>query len=280
MDPRKKLGEILVEQGILTSKSVERMLGVARRLNKRIGIVLEEMELVTDEELAAALAQQYGAKVVKGLAKYSYPPELLGLITSDVALQNILFPIKVENKILALAIADPTDIKVVKNIAACNGLTIVPYIATRKDIHAAICKHYLGKEYVEPTQRTVLVVDDDPSIISLLSRMLTKQDYNIISALDGMEAFKEAIAKKPHVIITDKVIPKLDGYALLNALKNLPETTSIPVILITGQKSDREEATAFQKGFFDFISKPFNEIQITSRVKRALLFYDRKYQLM
>ncbi|MBT0666096.1 response regulator [Geobacter pelophilus] len=280
MQSRKKIGEILVEKGILTPKTVDRMLIVAKRHNKRLGTLLEEMEIATAEEVAEVLAVQHGAKVVNNLMKYSFPKDLLKIISPENALQYIIFPLKLEQNRLFLAMADPTDMKIVTNMAINSDLTIVPFVATRRDILAAICKHYYGREMEEPKDRTILVVDDDDSVVKMLSMLLNKHGFNTISASDGMEGFKEAISKNPHVIITDKVLPKIDGYALLASLKKLPETRSIPVLLISGQKSEQEEAIAFDKGFFDYIPKPFGEITIIARVKRALLFYDRKYELM
>jgi CheY-like chemotaxis protein len=98
--------------------------------------------------------------------------------------------------------------------------------------------------------------------------------------MDGMEAYKIVIAEKPHVIITDKEMPKLDGYGLLEALKNVPETSFIPVILVTGRTMNaEEEAKAFERGFFDFIPKPVSEVTLKARVKRAFHFHDHQYKL-
>lgn len=279
MQQRKRIGEVLVEQGVVTAKTVERMLVVAKRLNKRLGTLLEDLEIITPEELAQVLALQYGTKVASNLVNYAFPPDLLKIISPENALQYIIFPLKMEQNRLLLAMADPTDTKIVTNIAVNRDISIVPMVATRREIMAAICKFYYGRALEEQKERTILVVDDDPTVIQMLSMLLGKNGFKVIGASDGMEGFKEAISKSPHVIITDKGLPKIDGYALLDSLKKIPETKSIPVLLITGQKSDQEEAIAFNKGFFDFIPKPFGEVTIVSRVKRALLFYDRKYQL-
>ena len=236
MPPLKKIGEVLVEKGILTPKTVDRMLVVARRHNKRLGTLLEELEIATAEEVAEVLALQYGTKVVTNLVNYPFPPDLLKIISADNALQYLIFPLKLEQNRLLLAMADPTDMKIVKNIAINKEINIVPFVATRRELLATICKHYYGRELEEPEERTILVVDDDVSVIKMLSMLLGKHGFKVITASDGMEGFKEAIAKRPHIVITDKALPKLDGYALLDSLKQLPETKSIPVLLITGQK--------------------------------------------
>lgn len=280
MEKTKKIGDIFIENKLLTPKLLERILIRSQALNRKIGKVLEDMELITSDELANALAIQYGYKVVKNLLDLPFDPELKELIPLQVAMQNVLFPLKKENGWLALAMADPTETKIVDNIATNHGLKIAPYISSKKDILAAICKHYMGKELSTSDQRTVLVADDDRMIVNIYKDILKTKGYNVVSALDGMEAYHLAISEKPHVIVTDKEMPKLDGYTLLSSLKNSPETKFIPVILVTGKALNaEEEAKAFDKGFFDYMTKPVSDITLLARVNRAFLFYDRQYRL-
>ena len=278
MGDRKKLGEIFVETGVVTVKTVERALTLAQAHNRRLGELLEDMGLVTGEELRDALAIQYKCKTANNLSKLEIAAELKQLISLEVAIENFLFPLKVEGKNLALAMADPTNTKVVENIAASNGLKIYPYIATKKDIHAAICKHYIGKEPNLTSEKTVLVVDDDNLIRNVYREILKKNGYRVVVAADGMDGYRQAISEKPHVIVTDKEMPKLNGYALLASLRNSPDTRQIPVILVTGTAMNaEEESKAFEKGFFDYITKPVNEITLAVRVKRAFQFYEHRY---
>ncbi len=278
MRQQKKLGEIFLDQNILSEKTVERVIAISKSLNKRFGTVLEEMGLVTGEELAGALASQYNCKMISNFANGTFSPQVLGIIPAEVALQNILFPLKREGNKLALAMADPTNTKVIVNIAANNELSIIPFVATCKEINTAICKHYFGTDIVEPSRKAVLVVDDDKLILETVSRILNKE-YLVYTAHDGLEAYKETLSKKPHVIITDKEMPKLDGYNLLNSLRNLPETKVIPTILISATTSIEEELKALEAGFFDFIHKPLNPPVLLARVKRAFDFFEKKHYL-
>jgi CheY-like chemotaxis protein len=277
MTSRKKIGEIFVEKGLITEKTLQRALARAKRLNQKLGVVLEDIEVITGAEMAEALASQFGCKTMANFARYSFPPEILRIIPVDLALQNLVFPLKVENGKLALAMSDPSGSKIVSNLAANNDLTIVPFVATRKDIIAAINRHYLGKDPSAPHQKTVMIVEDNKMIITMLSNILTKQGYQIVQALDGMEAYKSAVADPPHVILSDKEIPKLDGYGLFEALQNQPETRHIPVILLTGTTDPEEEARAFEKGFFDFLTKPVREATLVTRVNRAYQSISQEY---
>lgn len=277
---KRLLGEILTEKGLITEKTLHRTLERSKKFKKRLGAVLEETELITGDELADALALQYGCRVVSNFAQYNFNRELLNLIPADVAMQHMLFPLKIDGDKLALAMADPTDTRIVSNIAANHGLKIVPFIATRKAITAAICKHFLNKDLTTSTERTILLVDLDNLLCTMLSHLLTKEGYRVITASDGMEAYKLAISETPQVILVDKEIPKLDGYGLLDALKNLPETRVIPLLLMTESNDPEEEARAFEKGFFDFLIKPIKDVTLKTRVKRALQYYERELGIL
>lgn len=274
--PRRQLGEILVANGTISEKTLERALRKAKQANQRIGVVLEDMGIVTGEEIAAALADQFGCKIVSKFQDLSYSPDLLKILPIDAATRYFLFPLKLELNKLCLAMADPTDTRFVSNMASNNGLTIIPFIATRGDITAAINKHYLGNQTYPDRRKTVLIVEDNAAIASELEKVLSKEGYRIVGARNGMDAFKKAIGEAPDVILTDKEMPIFDGYKLLESLKCLPETLRIPVILLTSSTNGSEESDAFKKGFFDFIAKPAKDVTLIARIKRALATFDNR----
>lgn len=270
MPKRKRLGEILVERGVITVFTAERILALAAKSGKRFGTILEEIGLITGGELAQALATQYGYKAVSDFSNHQFPENVLNLVLVETAVEHMVFPLKVQNNTLALAMTDPTNEKLISNLKNNNNMQIYPVIATRKDINSAIVRHYLKRTISETNDNTILVVDDDKLIVAMITNMLQREGYKVTAAADGMEAFKEIISCKPRLILTDKDMPKFNGYALLDSLKHIPETKTIPVILISGSNSPEEEASAYDKGFFDYISKPVKEITLKAKVKRAL----------
>lgn len=278
---RKRLGEIFIEQGIVSSTTVDRVLDKSKRLGRRLGNVLEDLGLVTGDELASALAAQYNARLVTNLQALSVPQELLQLIPGEVAMQHMIFPLKREKNLLALAMADPTDTRIVDNIASDHSLQIFPYLASRAEIRAAIVRHYFGRDVAPPVdKRTVLVVDDERLAQTVICDQLKAGGYRTLAAADGMEGFKVVVAESPHLVITDLVMPKLDGYGLLNAIRSSPDTRHLPVIMVTGRpRDDNEEQRAFDKGFFDVIYKPVKPAALLARVNRAFHFYDHQYRL-
>src|SRR5450631_3750019 len=174
MEQWKKIGQILIENGTLSPKTVARVLDLSQKHNKRFGWTLEKLKLVTGDELAAALAKQYDLKMVSNLASYKYSHEVLQLVTCEIAMQYLIFPLKLDNGNLLLAVADPTDMKIVNNLAANCRLRITVCVATKSEIYAAICKFYLEKEVQEPKTDTVLIVEDERVTQTCVRELLLK----------------------------------------------------------------------------------------------------------
>lgn len=269
---RKKLGEVLVAMQIITRLTVERVLHISRRSGKRFGEVLEELGLVTGEELAKALAIQYGYAIIADFAKYKYDSALLKMMPAETAAEHIIFPLKLQENTLALAMADPTNERVVENLRANNKVEVRPFIATRKDILKAIDVHYLRRDPTSQEVEYILIAEHDKAMANTLSTILKKHHYEIVTALDGIDAVNKAVCFKPAVVLVDKDIPKLNGYMVFSSLKNLKETKNIPVILISGDKYPEEEAKAYEKGFADFISKPVIDVILVTKVKKTISF--------
>lgn len=277
--PKKRLGEIFVDQGIISALTAERILQKSEQLKRRFGTILEELELVTGAELAAALAQQYDCKIFSSFDKLKVNRETLDLIPVEVAIQQMVFPLKREGNRLAVAMADPTDLAV-GDLLADTSLQLIPYIATKEDIRSAICQQYMSKVALRAQERTIVLAEKDPTVLAKITSVLQGQGYRIITARDGMEAFKLVIAQGPHVVIADLELPLFNGNALLTALHNIPETRFIPVILLTEkQRDEHAELHAFERGFFDVLFKPLHPSSVQARVKRAFHFYDNQYRI-
>jgi CheY-like chemotaxis protein len=263
------LGELLVESGIITVKTLERALIRQQGSGKRLGTVLDEMGVINQEELIEALAKQFGFETVRGTSSHSVPENLLELIPEEIAVQKLVFPLRRQNGELSLAITDPFDTDTINLLEQSTSLRIVPVLATRDDILAAVKQHYLRGETAGNTTLKVLVVDDSSEITSSIGGALRKEGYEVLTANDGVEGLKIAFSQNPDLILCDAVMPRMDGYALMRAIKANPATVGIPMILLTSKSSLEEEHRALKSGFHDFIGKPMMTIRVVSRVKRA-----------
>ena len=110
-------------------------------------------------------------------------------------------------------------------------------------------------------KRPKILIVDDQQINRLLLRKLLKE-YTIIEASNGEAALRLAIAKKPDLIILDIIMPKPDGYSVLSTLKSNPATWLIPVILVSTLQGLDEKIKSLENGADDFISKPFNPLEL------------------
>ncbi len=264
-----KLGEILIQQKILTPLLVERIIGISNATHRRFGQTLEDMGLLTGEELAQALAFQFDYKIVTNIISITIAKEILNLITVEEAVGNRIFPLQLREGRLALAMADPTNYETIASLSSRLGMKIVPFIATTKEIMKAIADKYLCIS-LEQMKNSVLVVNTDPKERSELIDSLTAEGYHAMEAVDPEDGFRLALLYQPSLIITAKDMPFSDGFSFFTSLQGVPETRRIPVILLSGRPSTEEEATAFKRGFFDYIPMPAKDITLIARVARAL----------
>lgn len=266
----KHLGDILVEAELISRKTLERALERQKGEKKRLGAVLEEMGVITEEELAEALAKQFNFKTIKNFISHSFPQELLDLLPSDFAMKKLVFPLKQKDNMLAVAITDPFDVETMEMLSRMTGFQVVPVISTRTEILDAISKNYLKSTIGGIECDSILVVEDSTTVSTVIQVALVREGFNVLVAHDGLEGLKLAISERPRVIITDSVMPKMDGFGLLRAIKGNPMTSDIPVIMLTSKASTEDEQKALEFGFIDFIPKPVQPMRVVSRVKRVL----------
>jgi signal transduction histidine kinase/CheY-like chemotaxis protein len=118
---------------------------------------------------------------------------------------------------------------------------------------------------IESHERTVLVIDDDPTAVDLLSRTLGGAGFHVVSASSGREALELAKALRPSAITLDVIMPGMDGWAVLRDLKADPDTHDIPVIMVT-MTDDREMGYAL--GATEFLTKPIQRDQLVRLLER------------
>ena len=119
---------------------------------------------------------------------------------------------------------------------------------------------------------TILVCDDDKEIVEAISIYLKQEGYNIVSAYNGKEALEVMEREEIHLIILDIMMPELDG---IHALLKLRENSSIPVILLSAKSEDVDKILGLNVGADDYVTKPFNPLELIARVKSQLRRYTK-----
>lgn len=273
MAKRKRFGEILVDAKVVDEQQLDRALQKQKGTGRRLGQVLEQMGVVTERDIAATLARQFGFKTVANIARASFSAELLGLFDSDTASNKMLFPLKKEGKKLFLAMVNPLDIEVIDNLSFKNGLRVIPCVTTPSEIQSAVNRHYLKiveQSYEPDAWWRVLVVDDQDLVRSAAVAALKREGYNLLEAADGADGLKVTLKEKPHLVIVDTVMPRMDGYEMFRAIQANLEIKHIPVIALSSKSTAEEEAKLLEMGYFDFIAKPINPVRLVARTRHAL----------
>jgi len=117
------------------------------------------------------------------------------------------------------------------------------------------------------TTQTILVVDDEKRLVSLVESYLTQEGYRVATAFNGKEALTVARREKPDLIILDVMMPKMDGYAFMRAHRAEKDT---PIILLTARVDDDEKIIGLELGADDYVTKPFRPRELTARVRAVL----------
>lgn len=129
-------------------------------------------------------------------------------------------------------------------------------------------------ELTEPSRQTVLIVDDDPVVVVLLSRLLEQDNYKVLSA-NSARAGLELLATHPvEVVVSDQVMPEMDGIEFLSRVKELhPETVRI---ILTGHVEPETITKAVNRGWiYKFISKPWDDKDLLAQVREAFTRHHR-----
>jgi DNA-binding response OmpR family regulator len=119
-------------------------------------------------------------------------------------------------------------------------------------------------------QPLILIADDDPDILALVSFRLERAGYDVVQARNGEEAVEVALARRPDLAVLDVMMPRIDGYEATRRLREHEETRRIPVILLTARVQEEDIARGFEAGADDYVKKPFSPQELGSRVQAVL----------
>jgi twitching motility two-component system response regulator PilH len=115
--------------------------------------------------------------------------------------------------------------------------------------------------------KTVMVVDDSPTDLHLISGMLTKHGFAVISAASGEEGIEKAKAEKPDLILMDIVMPGMNGFEATRHLTKNPETSTIPVIIVSTKGQETDRVWGMRQGARDYMVKPVSEAVLIQKIQ-------------
>lgn len=116
----------------------------------------------------------------------------------------------------------------------------------------------------------ILVVDDEPDAVELISFNLKAAGFEVLSASDGAEALKAARVYGPSLILLDVMLPEVDGLEVCKLLRRDPATSALPIIMLTAKAAEIDRVLGLELGADDYITKPFSPRELVLRVKKLL----------
>ena len=120
----------------------------------------------------------------------------------------------------------------------------------------------------------VLVADDDPDILLLITLTLERDGYDVVAAKDGLSALGTAVERVPHLVLLDLMMPGLDGYEVTRRLRTEPITKDVPIVIVTAAAEEDQAARALEAGADAYMKKPFSPSGLLA--KTAALILERR----
>src|SRR5208283_2804448 len=116
----------------------------------------------------------------------------------------------------------------------------------------------------------ILVVDDEPDVLDLVTYNLGQAGFQTLTAADGAEALRKACSSAPDLILLDLMLPELDGLEVCKLLRRDSKTSAIPIIMLTARASEMDRIVGLELGAVDYVPKPFSPRELVLRVKKRL----------
>ncbi|AWI03386.1 response regulator transcription factor [Clostridium drakei] len=120
-------------------------------------------------------------------------------------------------------------------------------------------------------KKNILIVDDEKEIRELMRLYIEKEGFCVIQAENGLEALKQAASERIDLAVIDIMMPELNGYQLM---KSLREHSNIPIIIVSAKTENHEKILGLDLGADDYVTKPFDPLEVTARIKAQLRRYD------
>lgn len=123
-------------------------------------------------------------------------------------------------------------------------------------------------------QKTLLVADDEQDIVDLVTYNLTREGFHVLAAADGLESLKIIRKHCPDIVILDWMMPGMDGLEVCRQLRQTPETSRIPVIMLTAKSDTVDKILGLEMGADDYVTKPFHVRELVARIHAVLRRHD------
>ena len=129
---------------------------------------------------------------------------------------------------------------------------------------------YIGsvaKRLAGMAERTILIVEDDKTLLDVLKYNLLKEGYRVVTAIDGVQALEVARSEKPDLIVLDIMLPELDGFEVCRILRR---EMTVPILMLTAKQEEIDKVVGLEIGADDYMTKPFSMRELLARIRAML----------
>ena len=214
---------------------------------------------------------EYPSKKTWGHSSYDYVVQIaaaagvrrLALTHHDPS-HDDPFVANIERKARTLALQCGTGLDVFCAYEGCE-LTLAPHSNLKPFAAAAPFQASVAQRHFH-----ILVVDDQPDMLTLIGRALEEDHYTVTKAMSGAEALRIIDEDMPDLVVLDYKMTGMDGMEVIKALRAKPETQPLPVLMLTAMTDEPSTRAGFEAGVTDYVTKPFSIPQLTARVRACL----------
>lgn len=270
----------LVRDQIVTSAGLERALQHSRAS----GIELQDAIVLlglTDEQTAYRALASAAHLPFADLATV-HPSQLAQhLVPVSVLRHHQVLPLAVDDKEIRYVTATPYNLEADRAVSMSTGRPTMAFLTCRSDLlkalaadfadappPAASAKPSSGRPSVSP-RPSVLIVDDEATTRTLVRLLLERDGYRVFEAFNGKHALDIAAAQDVDLFVMDLLMPELDGYGAILALRHQERHAATPIVVVTTEEGPIVEKQVLDLGADDYILKPFEPTNLTSRIKAA-----------
>jgi DNA-binding response OmpR family regulator len=136
--------------------------------------------------------------------------------------------------------------------------------------HGSESQERMSENDVAPVDGHILVVEDDSNILRQIEFNLRSHGYTVATAMTGAEALRKMLLSRPSLLITDVMMPEMDGFELVTQVRKEETLSEVPVIMLTARAADQDMIQGYTSGTDLYLTKPFNPAELLSFVQRIL----------
>ncbi|MFO0728473.1 MAG: protein kinase [Myxococcota bacterium] len=280
---RVPLGEILVSRLGVKPSHIEIALAEQRARGGRLGELLVEGGVISDDTLARSLAMQANLQMIGGdTLQKANPPPNLARFPRTVALGTSMVPIEINGGVAVLAVADPYDTHAILEAKIILGVSETSLVVAPKSQLRETIGRWYGKdeelveaidiveqqEVAAPAAPLVIIADADKEAAENLAERVRAEEYEVLVFHDGKKARAACREKAPTVVLLDVALPGIDGYNVLLDLRS--RESEAAAFLVSSRNDEFAQAKALELGADDFLAKPLNLEVTTSKIRREV----------